>query len=58
MSDIDKVGTSSLYAFGIVVEAKMAAFVQMTKKMHPEWSDAIIIEFLQAAVEYAVRHYE
>jgi len=58
MSDLDKLGTSSIMMFNIVVEAKMGAMVQMTKKMHPEYTKEQLLEFLHNAVDYAVEHHE
>jgi hypothetical protein len=51
----DKLGPSSAYAFGIVCEAKVRSLVIMTKRVHPDWGDEQIIDFLKSAIDYAVK---
>lgn len=52
MADPEKM---NIYGFNIVVEAKTRALVLITKKYHPDWSNKQISEFLQGAIEYAVK---
>ena len=51
--DLEKLGTSSDYAFNIVCEAKVFTIVTMTKKIHPDWTKKQVAEFLKNAVDYA-----
>jgi len=46
---------SNLYAFNIILEAKVRAIVVMTRKYRPELSPQQIRVFLQDAIEYAVQ---
>jgi HJR/Mrr/RecB family endonuclease len=46
---------SGIYAFNIVLEAKVRTLVIMVKKYHSDWSNKQIVEFLQGAIEYAVK---
>lgn len=56
--DLEKVGTSSVAMFNIVLEAKVGAMVQMTKKMRPDLkTKEELIEFLHSAIDYGVEHY-
>ncbi|MBA7595182.1 hypothetical protein ES703_02141 [subsurface metagenome] len=51
MSERDK----EVYYFNILVEAKTRALVQMTKKIHPDWTNDQIELFLSDAMVYAVK---
>ena len=55
MSDVEKLAQSSIYAFNIVVEAKTRTFVELTRKVHPDWTKEEVEEFLKGAIEYAVK---
>lgn len=48
-------GMSGIYAFNIVMEAKTRTLVIMIRKHHPDWSNKEILEFLQGAIEYALK---
>ena len=43
-----------VYAFNIMVEAKVLTLVEMTKKIHPDWSKNRVMLFLKSSIEYAV----
>jgi hypothetical protein len=57
-NEFDKLGTTSIAMFNIVLEAKMGAMVQMTKKMHPEFTKEQLSVFLHDALTYMVNKYE
>ena len=57
MIDLDKIGTTSILMFNLVLEAKVGAMVIMAKKVHPDWSKEQIAELLHSAIDYAVNHY-
>lgn len=46
---------SVIYAFNIVMEAKTRTLVIMVRRYHPDWSNKQILEFLQGAIEYALK---
>jgi len=55
MSDLEELGTKSVYAFNIVCEAKVRTLVAMTKKVHPNWSNEMVTDFLKTAIDHAVK---
>ena len=55
MSDLEKLAQSSIYAFNIVVEAKVRALVDMTKRAHPDWTKEEVTDFLKNAIDYAIK---
>ena len=45
---------SRIYAFNIVLEAKVLTLVDMTKKFHPEWDKGELSNKLHSAIDYAI----
>lgn len=45
---------SRIYAFNIVLEAKVLTLVDMTKKFHPEMDKGELSNLLHRAIDYAI----
>jgi len=45
---------AEIYGFNIMVEAKTRALVVMTRKIHSDWTDKQIAEFLKRAIDLAI----
>ena len=55
MDDLEELGTKSVYAFNIVCEAKVRTLVAMTKKVHPDWTNEQVTDFLKKSIDYAIQ---
>jgi hypothetical protein len=44
----------TVYGFNLLVEAKTRALVVMCKKVHPDWNEEQIEDFLKGAIVFAI----